>query len=77
MIPAHIPNALTVHVTATGWDVILCLILPDRLIARRAWKRELRVLYANRAWPEKPVILVLPCGHAWRVYENGKVEKWQ
>lgn len=72
----HIPDAVTVVANFTGWHAVLALFMSDKRIAKMYYDLALKPMYANRSWPEKPLLLWLPSGRLWRVYDDGTVEKF-
>lgn len=76
MFGMHVPDAVTCIANFDGWHRLLTLFMPGRQIAQMYYRLALKQMYANRSWPEKPVLLWLPNGQIWRVYEDGTVTRF-
>lgn len=73
---APIDGCVAVHVNATGWDAVRMAIMPSKMFAKYYLKHAIKIAYANRPWPEKPVVMIMPNGNKYRAFGDGRVEKW-
>lgn len=72
----HVPDCVTCIANFTGWHKVLALFLPSKKIAQMYYELALKPMYANRSWPDKPLLIWLPNGQLWRVYDDGTVVKF-
>lgn len=70
------PSVVTYSPRPLGKEILISWLLPDRMYARRLYKIAIKKHFSQRPWPEKPLIVILPSGTRYRVFQDGQVQDW-